>query len=237
MAWGGRYLISTQVRAGQQLRRRDGALVEVHEQHQLPRVGPRRVGVGVPGLRRGARVRDEAAELHNLRLVAAKRGAARVVGDGQLPDDVAHGRRQVERDGVAVLRAPDLREAGVRRGERLLEQALDLVPRVGPQRVSPVAVDERPERRVAPLRELARAVLGELARRLRARRDRWWWRATRELVRALPVSCLTITAAVDDGAAAAAALCCIGLVAQGAGVVRLWDDLARRHQLLLPVCF
>ena len=31
MAWGGRYLISTQVRAGQQLRRRDGALVEVHE--------------------------------------------------------------------------------------------------------------------------------------------------------------------------------------------------------------
>ena len=132
MAWGGRYLISTQVRAGQQLRRRDGALVEVHEQHELPRIGHCRVGVGVPGLRRGARVRDEAAKFHNLRLVAGKRGAARVVGDGQLPDDVAHGRRQVERDGVAVLGAPDLREARVRRSERQLEQALDLLPRVRP---------------------------------------------------------------------------------------------------------
>ena len=50
-------------------------------------------------------------------------------------------------------------------------------------------------------------------------------------MRALPVRRLTITAAVDDGAAAAAALGCIGLVAQGAGVVRLWDDLARRHPL------
>ena len=72
--------ISTQVRAGQQLRRRDGALVEVHQENQLPRVRPRRVGVGVPGLRRGARVRDEAAELDDLRLVAGKRSAARVVG-------------------------------------------------------------------------------------------------------------------------------------------------------------
>ena len=174
MAWGGRYLISTQVRAGQQLRRRDGALVEVHEQHELARVRPRRVGVGVPRLGRGARVRDEAAELDDLRLVASERGAARVVGHGQFPDDVAHDRRQVERDGVAVLRAPDLREARVRGRERQLEQALDLVPRVRPQRSSPVAVDERPQRRVAPLRELARAVLGELARRLRSRRDRWW---------------------------------------------------------------
>ena len=124
--------ISTQVRAGQQLRRRDGALVEVHEQHELPRVRPRGVGVGVPGLRRGARVRDEAAEFHDLRLVAAKRGAARVVGHRELPDDVAHGRREVERDGVAMLGAPDLREARVRRGERQLEQALDLLPRVRP---------------------------------------------------------------------------------------------------------
>ena len=80
MAWGGRYLISTQVRAGQQLRRRDGALVEVDQENQLPRVRPRRVGVGVPRLGRGARVRDEAAELDDLRLVASKRGAARVVG-------------------------------------------------------------------------------------------------------------------------------------------------------------
>ena len=47
--------------------------------------------------------RDEAAELDDLRLVAGKRGAARVVGHRQLLDDVAHGRRQVERDGVAVL--------------------------------------------------------------------------------------------------------------------------------------
>ena len=80
MARGGRYLISTQVRAGQQLRRRDGALVEVHEQHELSRVRPRRVGVGVPRLRRGARVGHEAAKFHDLRLVAGKCGAARVVG-------------------------------------------------------------------------------------------------------------------------------------------------------------
>ena len=185
----------------------------------------------MPRLGRGARVRDEAAELDDLRLVAGKRGAARVVGDGQLPDDVAHGRRQVERDGVAVLRAPDLREARVRGRERQLEQALDLISRVGPQRSSPVAVDERAQRRVAPLRELARAVLGELARRLRPRRDRWWWCAAGQLVRALPVRCLTIAAAVDDGAAAAAAFGGIGLVAQSAGVVGLRDDLARRHPL------
>ena len=215
------------MRAGQQLRRRDGALVEVDQENQLPRVGPRRVGVGVPGLRRGARVRDEAAKFHNLRLVAGKRGAARVVGHRELPDDVAHGRREVERDGVAMLGAPDLREAGVRRGERQLEQALDLVPRVRPQRVSPVEIHERPERRVALLRELARAVLGELARRLRPRRDGWWWCAASQLVRAFPVRRLTITAAVDDGAAAAAAFGGIGLVAQGAGVVGLRDDLAR----------
>ena len=128
----------------------------------------------MPRLGCGARVGNEAAELHDLRLVAGKRGAARVVGHRELPDDVAHGRRQVERDGVPVLGAPDLRKARVRGGERQLEQALDLLPRVRPQRVSPVTIHEWPERRVAPLRELARAVLGKLARRLRPRRGRWW---------------------------------------------------------------
>ena len=131
--------------------------------------------VGVLGLSESSKsaLLDEISAL-GTNLLTLEAGGGIGAGDGQLPDDVAHGRRQVERDGVPVLRAPDLREARVRRGERQLEQALDLISRVGPQRSSPVAVDERPQRRVAPLRELARAVLGELARRLRPRRD-WWW--------------------------------------------------------------
>ena len=55
-------------------------------------------------------------------------------------------------------------------------------------------------------------------------------------MRALPVRRLTITAAVDDGAAATAAFGGIGLVAQRAGVVGLRDDLARRHPLRFALC-
>ena len=81
------------VRPRQQLRRRDGALVEVDEQHELPRVWPVASASACQGWAAAPAPSRQPARRSPAR--RRERGAARRKY-GQFPDDVAHDRRQVD---------------------------------------------------------------------------------------------------------------------------------------------